>query len=159
MIAAAIVCAAAVSQAASIAWDLAKDADKTYGNKTLYAVSGSDFAAVQAILEAGGDDVSTKFMNYAVVLDSDNGTKYAALNNRGAGSGIADVGDATSVAFFIFKDAIADANVYDTTGVINVSDYLYIPPQEVPGIYGAPSKLGRTCKLKGVYSDKKSTIR
>ena len=25
--------------------------------------------------------------------------------------------------------------------------------------YGAPSKLGRTCKLKGVYSDKKSTIR
>ena len=27
------------------------------------------------------------------------------------------------------------------------------------GFYGAPSKLGRTCKLKGVYSDKKSTIR
>ena len=27
------------------------------------------------------------------------------------------------------------------------------------GNYGAPSKLGRTCKLKGVYSDKKSTIR
>ena len=27
------------------------------------------------------------------------------------------------------------------------------------GNCGAPSKLGRTCKLKGVYSDKKSTIR
>ena len=135
MIAAAIVCAAAVSQAASVAWDLAKDADKTYGNKTIYAVAGGDFAAVQAILEAGGDDVATKFMNYALVVDKANTAKSVDLNSRGAGGGIAEVGDATSIAFFVFKDAIANDNVYDTTGVIDVNAYVYTPPASSPGNY------------------------
>ena len=133
MIAAVIVCAAAFAQAASVSWDLAKDADKTYGNQTLYMINGANFDAVAAILAAGGDDVATKFMGYALTIDAANASKSAALNSRGAGSAEADVGDATSVAFFIFKDAIADGNVYDTTGVIDVNAYLYTPPESVPG--------------------------
>ena len=135
MIAAAIVCAAAVSQAAMVAWDLAKDDDKTYANQTIYAVAGGDFAAVQALLAAGGDDVATKFMNYALVIDDENQAKSASLNSRGAGGATADVGDATSVAFFIFKDAIADGNVFDTTGVVDVNAYVYTPPESTPGNY------------------------
>ena len=134
MIAAAIVCAAAFAQAASVSWDLAKDADKTYGNQTLYMINGADFLTVTALLTAGGDNVQSAFMGYALAIDGE--SKSIALNSRGAGSGIAEIGDATSVAFFIFKDAIADGNVFDTTGVIDVKAYLYTPPQDVPGTLG-----------------------
>ena len=129
MIAAAIVCAAAVSQAAAVAWDLSKDDAKTYGNQSLYAINGADFTAVTALLAAGGDDVATSFMNYAITIDLDAGSKVASLNSRGAGSGAADLGSGNSIAFFIFKDTIADGNVFDTTGVIDASAYLYTPPE------------------------------
>ena len=132
MIAAAIVCAAAFAQAASISWDLAKDADKTYGNKTLYMIDGANFAAVTAILAAGGDDVATKFMGYALTIDAANASKSIGLNSRGAGSAESDVGDAKSVAFFIFKDAISDGNVFDTTGVMSLDGYTYTPPESIP---------------------------
>ena len=130
MIAAAIVCAAVVSQAASVSWGLERDEAKTYGGQSLYAVAGGDFAAVQALLAAGGDSVQADFLAKAITIDKVGGNKSVALNSRGAGDAIADVGDATSLAFFIFTDgSIADGKHYDTTGVIDVSTYVYTPPE------------------------------
>ena len=134
MIAAAIVCAAVVSQAAAVSWLIERDDAKTYGSQSIYAVAGGDFAAVQALLAAGGDSVQADFLAKAITIDINADSKSFNLNSRGAGAALVDVGDATSVAFFIFTDgSIADGKHYDTTGAIDVSTYVYTPPESSPG--------------------------
>ena len=131
MIAAAIVCAAALTQAAQFNWALAKDNDKTYGSMSVYVIDGANYDAVIAALTAGGDSVATTFESYA--LKNEAGDLATALNSRGAGDSFAQDAGSTA-AFFIFTDgAIADGKHYDTTGVIDVSTYVYTPPESATG--------------------------
>ena len=117
---------AATVQAASVAWGLEKDSAKTFGNLTAYAVNGSDYSAVTALLTTGGASVETDFNAY--VIDS------VALNSRGAGSSEATGVTGTSLAWFIFADdKIQDGSSYSTTGAMDVSAYVYTPPQSSPG--------------------------
>ena len=126
MIAAVAIAFAAVAQAASVSWTLAKDDAKTYGDADVYAIDGANYATVIAALAAGGDSVSTTFNTYVV-------DKITANSRGAAGNGEAN-SPGTSLAFFIFKDnTIASGSTYDTTGVIDVSAYLYTPPQSAPG--------------------------
>ena len=131
MIAAAIVCAAAFTQAAQFNWALARDEAKTYGNMSVYVIDGANYDAVIAALTAGGDSVATTFESYA--LKNDAGALATALNSRGGGSSFAQNAGSTA-AFFIFTDgAIADGKHYDTTGVIDVSGNIFTPPETDPG--------------------------
>lgn len=117
---------AATVHAASVAWGLEKDTAKTFGNLTAYVVNGSDYAAVTALLDAGGATVATDFNGY--VIDS------VALNSRGAGSSEAVGATGTTLAWFIFADdKIQDGSSYSTTGAMDVSAYVYTPPQSSPG--------------------------
>lgn len=126
IMAAAAVAFATTLQAAQCMWGLEKDSAKTYGNLTAYAINGSDFATVVALLTTGGSTVATDFNSY--VIDS------VALSSRGAGSGRADDMTGTTLAWFIFAgDSIADGSTYDTTGALDVSAYMYTPPQSSPG--------------------------
>ena len=114
--------------AASAAWGLEKDTNKTFGNLTAYVVNGSDYATVAALLTAGGSSVATDFNAY--VIDS------VALNSRGAGSSIAEGVTGTTLAWFIFDgDQIKDGSSYSATGAMDVSAYVYTPPQSSPGEY------------------------
>lgn len=126
IIAVSAVAFAATVQAASCVWGLEKDSAKTYGNLTAYVINGSDFATVVALLTTGGESVATDFNTY--VIDS------VALNSRGAGSSRADDMTGTTLAWFIFEgNSIADGSTYDTTGAIDVSAYIYTPPESSPG--------------------------
>lgn len=117
---------AAVSQAASVSWMLEKDTNKTFGNLTAYVINGSDYAAVAALLTAGGATVATDFDAYVI--------NSAALNSRGAGGDVATGVTGTSIALFIFADdKIADGSTYSTTGAIDASAYVYTPPASSPG--------------------------
>lgn len=119
---------AATVHAASAMWGLEKDSAKTFGNLTAYVINGSDYATVAALLTAGGDSVATDFNGY--VIDS------VALNSRGAGGSVSDGMTGTSLAWFIFADdKIQDGSSYSTTGAIDVSAYVYTPPQSSPGEY------------------------
>lgn len=117
---------AATVQAASVAWSLEKDSAKTFGNLTAYVINGSDYAAVTALLTTGGESVATDFNAY--VIDS------VGLSARGAGGGEATGVTGTSLAWFIFADdKIQDGSSYSTTGAMDVSAYVYTPPQSSPG--------------------------
>ena len=117
---------AAVVQAAQVSWTLEKDTDKTFGNLTAYVIDGANYAAVKALLDAGGASVATDFSAY--VIDS------AALNSRGAGGSEADGVDGNTLAWFIFKDnKIEDGSAYNTTGAMNISSYKFTPPESNPG--------------------------
>lgn len=117
---------AATVHAASAMWGLEKDSAKTFGNLTAYVINGADYSTVTALLTAGGADVATDFNGY--VIDS------VALNSRGAGSSESVGLTGTSLAWFVFADdKIQDGSSYSTTGAMDVSAYIYTPPQSSPG--------------------------
>jgi len=122
----AAVALAATVHAASVAWSLEKDSAKTFGNLTAYVINGSDYSDVVALLTTGGADVATDFNTY--VIDS------IGLTSRGAGTSEAVGVTGTSLAWFIFADdKIQDGSSYSTTGAMDVSAYMYTPPQSSPG--------------------------
>lgn len=126
IMAAAAVALATTLQAASCSWGLEKDSAKTYGNLTAYVINGSDFATVVALLTTGGEDVATDFNSYVI--------NSVALSSRGAGGSRADDMTGTTLAWFIFEgNSIADGSTYDTTGAIDVSAYMFTPPESSPG--------------------------
>ena len=126
MMAFAVIAFASATQAAAVSWYLEKDTPKTFGNLTAYVVNGSDYSAVVALLTAGGASVATDFNAY--VIDS------VGLNSRGAGSSNSVGVSGTTLAWFIFNgDTIADGGAYNTTGAIDVSAYIFTPPESSPG--------------------------
>ncbi len=126
IIAAAAIAFATTLQAAQCLWGLEKDSAKTYANLTAYAINGSDFATVVALLTTGGESVATDFNSYVI--------NSAALNSRGGGGNTAEGMTGTTLAWFIFAgDSIADGSTYDTTGALDVSAYTFNPPQSSPG--------------------------
>ena len=78
MIAAAIVCAAALAQAASCQWKLGADAAYKYNQGVM--INASDIAAVQALLDAGGANLKTSLATYQI----------GSLANAAKGGGISD---------------------------------------------------------------------
>jgi len=129
VIAAAIVCVAAMSQAASIDWKMTNGSTGDSFNKVaIYMVAGANYsAAIANLTSEGGDDWINK---YAIGK-----TAAGTANVRGGINTSTDIGEATSVAWFVFKDGIVEGKGYQTTGVKDVKDYLYTPPASVPGTY------------------------
>lgn len=129
MMTVAFICFAAVTQAAYVDWALARDDAKTWANADVYAVDGSDMAAVLALFAAGGDNVGTTFLSdYAI-----GGAPADTANSRGAAGLSTDVGSASKLAFVIFEDnQIAGGQKFYYTATYDVSEMLYTPPQEVP---------------------------
>ena len=123
------VCAIAfafAANAAAVSWSLEKDTAKTYGNRTAYVINGADYAAVTALLTAGGANIASDFNAY--VIDS------VGLNSRGAGASNSTGVTGTSLAWFIFDDdQIQDGSAYSTTGIMDVTDYVFTPPASSPG--------------------------
>ena len=120
---------AAVSQAAFVDWALARDDAKTWGNAEIYAVDGSTLTAMISMLEAGGENVGTTFLStYAI-----GGAPADTANSRGAAGLTSDIGSANSLAFIIFQNnTIADGKNFYYTDVIDVSDYTFTPPADIP---------------------------
>ena len=125
MVLVAVSALAIASQAAQFAWGADRNGLSNYKNLTVYCVNGSDYDLAVAALTAGGENVASKFNAYvkssAPVLT--NGS-ITPLNSYDAGS---------TAAFFVFAgDLIKDGSTYDTTGAIDVSGYLYTPPDSAP---------------------------
>ena len=127
VIIAAVAMAAVVGEAAQFNWSLNRNSSSPYKSKTVYVVDGTDYATVIAALTAGGTDVATTFNNYV------KGTGAAASN--GAAGGSVENFTGTSAAFIVFDGAIADGGTYDTTGVVDVSAYVYGDTDPSPGNY------------------------
>ena len=93
MLAVAVACAAAITQAASCAWNLTADTGYKYNEG--FMINAANISAVQAVLDAGGSGVLTSLATYrlgnlatankggtiamqtAEVPDSDSGLSYA----------------------------------------------------------------------------------
>ena len=110
MIAAAIVCAAALSQGASMQWKLTADAAYAYNEGFL--INAANIAAVQGILDAGGSDMLTSLATYEIGgLQTANkggsiGSKTASVPNDGTG---------LSYAWVLIQTTDSDRTITDGT--------------------------------------------
>ena len=127
VIIAAIALTAVIGEAAQFNWALSRSADSPYKSKTVYVINGADYATVIAALTAGGENIATTFNSYV------KGSGAAGTN--GAASGLVENFTGTSAAFIVFDGAIADGGTYDTTGVVDVSSYIYGDTDPSPGKY------------------------
>ena len=82
IIAAAIVCAAVVSQAASAVWGMENDGSATYKYNSVLVFLDTNTESVKAILNAGGDSVLTSLATYNI-----NKGGVAQLSKKGVGDG------------------------------------------------------------------------
>lgn len=130
MIAAAIVCAAVMAQAAAVSWKTTNGSSgDSFGNQYVYAVLGSDYAAAIADLTTNN---GAKFLSdYAIANTGDSSLNYQVkLNSRGGGSASTQLGSESTFALFVFTDGIVEGKLYQTTGVLDATDYLYEPPAQ-----------------------------
>ena len=127
VILAALALATVVGEAAQFSWKITRDASSPYKSKTVYVIDSADYATVIAALTAGGSDVATTFNSYV--------KGSATLGTNGAGGGMGEGITGTTAAFIVFDGAIADGGTYDTTGLVDVSAYLYSGTDPSPGDY------------------------
>ena len=127
VIIATVALAAVIGEAAQFSWSLNRNASSPYKSTTVYAIEGSDYSTVVALLTAGGADVATEFNKYV--------KGSAATGTNGAGGGMVEGITGTTAAFIVFDGAIADGSTYDTTGPLNVSAYLYSGTDPSPGTF------------------------
>lgn len=127
VIAAAVVLAAVISQAAQVNWSLARDSASPYLNNTLYIIEGANYDTAFQTLTKGGEGVGADFQKFVV------GTATIAKN--GSASGLVENLSGKSLAYFIFNTEIADGNTFDTTGVLDITASIYTPPDSNPGSF------------------------
>lgn len=130
IIAMAIVCASVMAQAAAVSWKTTNGSSgDSFGTQYVYAVLGSNFEAAIADLTTNG---GAKFLSdYAIANTADSTLDYQTkLNARGGGSASTLLGNESKFALFVFTDGIAEGKLYQTTGVLDASGYLYEPPAQ-----------------------------
>ena len=134
IIAAAIVCAAAVTQAAQVSWAISNGASgDSFGKQYVYAVLGSNYDA--AIADLTTNDGLKFLSDYAIANTDDASLNYqVALNARGGGNAPTVIGDETKFALFVFTDGITDGKTYQTTGLMDASAYLFEPPAQATSV-------------------------
>ena len=122
MVLVAVSAMAIASQAAQFDWGALRNSMTDYKGLTVYCVNGSDYSAAVAVLAAGGDDVASKFNAYV----KSSGT----VANNGSITTVNSFNAENNAAFFVFaNNLIADGGTYDTTGSMDVSTYVYTPPE------------------------------
>ena len=134
IIAMAIVCASVLAQGAAVSWKTTNgNSGDSFNKQYVYAVLGSDYNAAIADLTTNG---GAKFLSdYAIANTSDSSKNYQVqFNARGGGSASTLLGDESKFALFVFTDGIVEGNGYQTTGVLDVKDYLYEPPAQATSV-------------------------
>ena len=118
IIAAAIVCAAVVSQAASASWSMENDGASTYKYNSVLMLLDSSTATVQGILDAGGSDVLASLGTYNI-----NSAGVQQLTKKGAATGTADdVVSGQSYRWLIIRSTdgtAADGTDYILSGAVS----------------------------------------
>ena len=126
MVLVAVSALAIASQAAQFAWGADRNGLSNYKNLTVYCVNGSDYTAAVAVLAAGGDNVASAFNAYVQ-------SSGPVANNGAIAATVTSYDAESTAAFFVFADnLIANGSTYDTTGAIDVSGYLFTPPDSAP---------------------------
>ena len=125
MVLVAVSALAIASQAAQFQWKANRNALADYTGLTVYCVNGSDYTLAVAALTAGGTDVATKFNAYV--------QSSALVAGNGGITALTSYEAESTAAFFVFAgDLIKDGSTYDTTGAMDVSAYLFTPPDSSP---------------------------
>ena len=103
--------------AATAAWGMSNDGNKTYANATVYMVLSTDCSDAIAALNAGGSDIATTMAGYNI------GDAVKVLSGKGAGNGA--YGDAKSsdsynwILVMSGGATIADGMKYYSTAAIS----------------------------------------
>ena len=156
MIALAAAAMAAGVQAASVVWTHSKDSAKAYD--TIYMVSGTDYSAVIAALDAGGDNIAATMKSYDLI---NKGGASVQLNNKGGGNGSGQLGttpDAADKFYYILVDtsstgqAIANDMAYSVTKGYTYQDFL----DSKASVTGSDTPI--PMELKGAFTVATGTI-
>ena len=125
MVLVAVSALAIASQASQFLWKANRNGLTDYKDLTVYCVNGSDYDKAVAVLTAGGTDVATKFNAYV--------QSSAPVLTNGSITPLTSYDAESTAAFFVFAgDLIKDGSTYDTTGALDVSAYLFTPPDSSP---------------------------
>ena len=118
IIAAAIVCAAVVSQAASASWSMVNDGSATYKYNSVLMILDSSTDAVKGILADGGTGVLTSLATYNI-----NNGGVSSVSKKGAADGVYGSAEAgQSYRWLIIRSAdgtAADGTDYILSGAVS----------------------------------------
>ena len=115
MMAVAVICVAAITQAASCSWNLAADTGYKYNEG--FMINAANISAVQAVLDAGGSDVLTSLATYRLG-NLATANKGGSIASQTVG-GLPDSDSGLSYAWVIIQTTDSGRTITDgTTGYI-----------------------------------------
>ena len=131
MMAVAIVCAAAMGQAANVDWKLSGLGG--YEGKNVYSFNTADQATVLAALTAGGDNIASTIAGLTVNKNNAAVAVTGSAGRANANGSANDIDAAKNLFYVIFDGTIANGQKYAYTTGYDVSSKTYEEGQQSPG--------------------------